>query len=389
MIAQGKIRPMDTAAPAALLGGLTPAAFMRRYWQRRPLLVRAAWPGAAPPAPRAQLLALAARDDVESRLVTRFDRRWQLAHGPFSRRALPPLSRRGWTLLLQGLDLHLDAARAMLETFRFVGDARLDDLMLSYATDGGGVGPHCDAYDVFLLQVHGRRRWRVGWVADPALVEGLPVKILRRFEPEQDWVLEPGDMLYLPPMWGHDGIAIGECMTCSVGFRAPRPTALARELLGQLADALPDRDEAPWHDRGAEAMADPGRIPPALRRLAGAALRRAIDSPGAIDRALGTMLTEPKPQVWFDPGLPLPHEPSALALDRRTRMMYDATRVFINGEVAACAGRDRRWLRRLADRRHLDAAAAAQLSVAARQLLSGWAEAGWLHALPAQEGETK
>ncbi len=380
---------MDIAAPAALLGGLTPAAFMRRYWQRRPLLVHAAWPRVAPPASRARLLALAASDDVESRLVTRFDQRWQLAHGPFSRRALPPLSRPGWTLLLQGLDLHLDAARAMLEAFRFVGDARLDDLMLSYATDGGGVGPHCDAYDVFLLQVHGRRRWRVGRVADPALVEGLPVKILRRFEPEHDWVLDPGDMLYLPPMWGHDGIAIGECMTCSAGFRAPRPSALTHELLGQLADALPDRDEAPWRDRDAEAMADPGRVPPALRRLAGAVLRRAIDAPGAIDRALGTMLTEPKPQVWFGAGQPLPREPSALVLDRRTRMMYDATRVFINGEVADCAGRDRRWLRRLADRRHLDAGASAQLGAAARQLLSGWAEAGWLHALPAEEGETK
>lgn len=371
---------MDIDAPTPLLGDLTPQGFMRRHWQRKPLLVRGAWPGVQPPLDRRALFDLAARDGVESRLVSRFDERWRLERGPFSRRALPPLSRPGWTLLVQGLDLHVDAAHAMLRPFRFAGDARLDDLMLSYATDGGGVGPHCDAYDVFLIQVYGRRRWRIGRVADMALIEGLPVKILRRFEPEFDWVLDPGDMLYLPPMWGHDGIAVGECMTCSVGFRTPRPTDMARELLGQIADDLPDADdEPPLRDRPAQALAAAARVPDALRAAAAKTVQRALEAPGAIDRAVGQWLTEPKPQVWFDRDRPLSDRRVALELDRRTRMMYDERHVFVNGEAYRSAGRDARLLRRLADGRGLPAGAAAGFSDEAWAQVSAWAEAGWLH----------
>ena len=188
---------MDLDEPLPLLGGLSPTQFMRRHWQKKPLLVRQALPGIGAPLPRAELFALAARDDVESRLVQRHATGWSLRHGPLPRRALPPLSRPAWTLLVQGLDLHLQAAHELLARFRFVPGARLDDLMLSYASDGGGVGPHLDSYDVFLLQVHGRRRWRVGRPADAAFVEGLPLKILRRFEPEHDWLLEPGDLLWI------------------------------------------------------------------------------------------------------------------------------------------------------------------------------------------------
>ena len=225
---------MDVATALPLLGGLTPASFMRRHWQKKPLLVRQAWPGVQPPLGRAALFGLAGRDDVESRLVQRKGARWHVRPGPLPRRALPAASMPGWTLLVQGLDLHLATAREMLSQFRFAPDARLDDLMMSWASDGGGVGPHLDSYDVFLLQVHGRRRWRVGRVADAAWQEGQPLKILQNFEPEHDWVLEPGDMLYLPPRWGHDGVAVGgDCMTCSVGFRAPAAVPLAAELLQQ------------------------------------------------------------------------------------------------------------------------------------------------------------
>ena len=187
----------DIASP--LLGGLSPAQFMRRHWQKKPLLVRQALPGITPPLPRARLFELAARDGVESRLVQQRDGVWSLRHGPLPRRALPPLARPHWTLLVQGLDLHEPAAHALLRRFGFVPDARLDDLMLSYASDGGGVGPHLDSYDVFLIQVHGQRRWRIARTRDHTLVEGVPLKILRHFAPEQEWLLQPGDMLYLPP----------------------------------------------------------------------------------------------------------------------------------------------------------------------------------------------
>ena len=149
---------MDVNAPLTLLGGLSPAAFMRRHWQKTPLLVRQAWRGVAPPVSRREMFQLAASEDVESRLVVRESARWRVRPGPLPPRALPPLARPGWTLLVQGLDLHRSAACDMLERFRFVPDARLDDLMLSWASPGGGVGPHTDSYDVFLLQVQGRRR---------------------------------------------------------------------------------------------------------------------------------------------------------------------------------------------------------------------------------------
>ena len=238
---------MDLQAPWALLGGLSPSTFMRRHWQKKPLLVRQAVPGVAPPLPRAALFDLAGSDDVESRLVARTGAQWQVRYGPLARRSLPPASRPGWTLLLQGLDLHLPWAHELLCRFRFIPDARLDDLMLSWASDGGGVGPHLDSYDVFLIQVHGRRRWRIGPVVDTSLVEGLPLKILADFQPAEEWVLEPGDMLYLPPRWGHDGIADGECMTASVGFRVPSAGGLARELLQRLAEGLED-DDALYRD---------------------------------------------------------------------------------------------------------------------------------------------
>ena len=375
---------MDVDRPLPLLGGLSPARFMRRHWQKKPLLVRQAWPDVQPPVGRSALFDLAGAEGVESRLLTRSDGSWRLRHGPFARRTLPPLKQPGWTLLVQGLDLHCQAAHEMLRPFRFVPEARLDDLMISYASDGGGVGPHLDSYDVFLLQVHGRRRWRIGPVADRSLLPGLPVRILANFQPTEEWLLEPGDMLYLPPLWGHDGIAEGECMTCSVGFRAATATTLAQELLHQLADDLEAPDagarERIYRDAGQPATDMPGRLPARLRQFAQAALQRALDDPRALDRALGVLMTEPKPQVWFDPGARLPAG-SGVVLDRRSRMAYDDHHVFLNGEAFDASGRDARLMHRLADQRLLEAADVDRLSPGACELLADWADAGWVRPL--------
>ncbi|MGH8821855.1 MAG: cupin domain-containing protein, partial [Rhodoferax sp.] len=227
---------MNITQPSTLLGALSPQQFMRRHWQKKPLMVRQAIPGFAALLDSAALFALAGNDDVESRLVVHGAKGWQMRSGPFARRALPSLKQPGWTLLVQGVDLQVDAAHELLQQFRFVPEARLDDLMVSYASDGGGVGPHFDSYDVFLLQAQGRRRWRIGRQQDLGLQEGVPLKILAHFVPEQEFVLEPGDMLYLPPRYAHDGVAVGECMTYSIGFRAPNRAELARELLQRLAE---------------------------------------------------------------------------------------------------------------------------------------------------------
>lgn len=373
---------METMQPLALLGGLSPQQFMRQHWQKEPLLVRQAIPGFKPLLSRPQLFALAADDGVEARLLTRFDGRWRLRHGPLARRALPPLRQADWTLLVQGVDLHSDSTHALLQRFRFVPDARLDDLMISFATDGGGVGPHFDSYDVFLLQASGRRRWRVGRQADLRLLPDLPVKILARFEPEQEWLLEPGDMLYLPPLWAHDGVAEGECMTYSVGFRRPTSDELAGELLSRLADGAADRlPDQPYTDPAQDAVATPGAIPEALRAFARHAVQQAVADPAALDRVLGEWLSEPKAHVWFDRTDDGRDEPPAavLALDRRTRMLHDAHGVYINGESLASRGTDLRLLRELADTRRLPVAARQRLSEGGRAALRQWIQAGWLH----------
>ncbi|MBF9266334.1 cupin domain-containing protein [Paracidovorax cattleyae] len=373
---------MDTHTPLALLGGITPAQFMRRHWQKKPLLVRQAIAPFTPPVGRAELFALAADETVESRLVQQKKDAWSLRHGPFLRRALPPLATPDWTLLVQGVDLHDDAVHALLQQFRFVPQARLDDLMISYATDGGGVGPHFDSYDVFLLQAHGRRRWRIGRQKDLALKDGIPLKILENFEPEQEFVLEPGDMLYLPPRWAHDGIAEGECMTYSIGFRSPSRTGLAQDLLTRLSDG-PDEEGALsphlYRDPAQGAADRPGEIPAALLDFARDALARALAEPLAVERALGESLTEPKPNVWFEPGDPEADVAQGVRLDRRTRMMYDAHHVFINGESYLAGGRDATLMRRLADQRELTARDLARAGEDALELLASWCDAGWVH----------
>jgi 50S ribosomal protein L16 3-hydroxylase len=393
---------MNLREPLALLGGLSPTAFMRDYWQKRPLLIRNALPLAADngaplaPVTPAQLFELASRDDVESRVViqepapakaktpkarakTPSLQGWQLKHGPFARRALPPLSQPGWTMLVQGVDLHVQAAHDLLQRFRFIADARVDDLMVSYASPGGGVGAHIDSYDVFLLQVHGHRRWRVGPADDASFVDGLPVRILERFEPTGEWVLGPGDMLYVPPRWGHDGVAEDECMTCSIGFRTPMGTELARELLQRVLDDVEaDPDEPHFRDPPRSATETPARMPAALDAFARKAVDRLLRDPAQLARALGEVMTEPKPEVWFDTGLER-GAGAGLRLDRRTRMMYDDRHVFINGESFNAAGRDARLMRELADARRLTAAQCDRLTAGAQAVVADWVAQGWAH----------
>lgn len=383
------VPPLDQ--PAVLLGGLSPSDFMQQHWQRAPLLVRQALPGVQPPLTRAELFKLAEGEEVESRLVTRrgrgADESWQLERGPLARRRLPPLKQPDWTVLVQGLEQHLPSAQAMLAQFRFIPQARLDDLMISWAAEGGGVGPHFDSYDVFLIQVQGQRRWRIGRMADARIRPDLPVKIIENFQPEQEWVLSPGDMLYLPPGWAHDGDAVdGECMTCSVGFRSPSQAELARETLLRLADAVEDDDAqegarpAVYADPGQTATAEPGRIPAGLVRFAADGLRRVLEEPGALERALGEYLSEPKPSVSFAFGDPLPAG-CGVVLDARSCLLYDEHHIFMNGDAWHAADADAQVLRRLADARQLDAVEMAAVSDVVRALLEQWCDDGWVHPL--------
>lgn len=377
---------MDPTLATPLLGGLAPTAFMRRHWQKKPLLIRAAEPEAGRVVTRSALFELAGREQVESRLVRRGGRAgWTLREGPFARRSLPTLGEPGWTLLVQGVDLHLPAARDLLARFRFLPDARLDDLMVSYASDGGGVGPHVDSYDVFLLQLQGGRRWQVAAPGDSRLQTGLPLKILAGFRAEHEWLLAPGDMLYVPPGWGHDGVAEGECLTASIGFRAPARDEFGRDILQKALDGEDPEQRGPlYRDPRQPATDEPARIPAALHAFGAQAVQRLLGDRAALDCAVGEVLSEPKPGVCFDPPADAPVRGSAkgLCLDRRTRMLYDERFVFINGESFRATGRDARLMRMLADRRRLGAREVGLLSAGARELLGSWQAAGWLHDEP-------
>lgn len=381
--------PSAVDTPLTLLGGLTAQQFMKKHWQKKPLLVRGAIPGFKPLLTRPQLVDLSVREDVESRLIVQTlaqaagkpkkkaaDPGWTLGHGPFKKGAFPPVDQPGWTLLVQGVDLHNDALHELLNRFRFVPDVRLDDLMISWASDGGGVGPHFDSYDVFLLQASGKRHWRIGRQKDLSLQPDVPLKILTNFVPEEEHVLQAGDMLYLPPRWAHDGIAVGEgCMTYSMGFRVPQRASLASELVLRMTDAF--EDATLYKDASQPATDTPALIPDTLQAFAQDALQRLMSDRGSLACALGEVMTDPKPKVWFD-------EPEAdwsgapLRLDRRTRMLYDEQHIYINGDSFRAGGADARLMRRLADRRVLGAADLARASAAARELLADWHSAGWV-----------
>jgi len=279
---------------ANLFGGLDSRQFLDAYWQKKPLLVRGAFPGIAAPLSRGELLDLACASRVDSRLIRApgAGRGWSVERGPLTRAACDRLPAQGWTILIQEADRHVPACRALLERFRFVPNWRIDDVMVSFAADGGGVGPHVDRYDVFLLQASGRRRWRVGasTPGDTPLVPGIELSILAEFQTSAEWLLEPGDMLYLPPGVAHEGTAVGDCMTCSVGFRVPDPRELCASFLTQLGP----------HEFDAIRYEDPGLQPPShLGEIAAAARRtlrnaaRGLFEQRSFDDWVGRYVTRP------------------------------------------------------------------------------------------------
>ncbi len=380
--------------PLQLLGGISPAEFMRKYWQKKPCIIRNAISNFKPLLSRQELFALSQNQDVESRLIVSNGDKWSLAHGPMTAKQIPSIKKPNWTLLVQGVDLHDSAVNELKNRFRFAPDARLDDLMISYATDGGGVGPHFDSYDVFLLQAHGTRRWRIGKQKDGTLQANVPLRILSNFKPELTFDLEPGDMLYLPPRYAHDGVAIGECMTYSIGFKVPKQVDLGRELLLRYADAvdeenLPDEEltkpvklkpEVLYRDADQEATPNPALIPNALHEFAQQAIAKAMADPDALARHLGEHLSEPKSNVWFDApeGAVKLSRKRGVKLALQSQMMFDARHIFLNGESWRAAGKDAKLMQKLANQRFLDARDMAMASDAAQALLQDWLEQGWL-----------
>ncbi|SFA91853.1 cupin domain-containing protein [Pseudomonas sp. NFPP24] len=252
---------MNPDIPLQLLGGMTAREFLRDYWQKKPLLIRQAIPDFESPIDADELAGLALEEEVESRLVIEHgERPWELRRGPFAEDAFSTLPEREWTLLVQAVDQFVPEVAELLEQFRFLPSWRIDDVMISFAAPGGSVGPHFDNYDVFLLQAQGKRNWKIGQMcsSESALLQHADLRILAEFEESAEWVLEPGDMLYLPPRLAHFGIAEDDCMTYSVGFRAPS----ASEVLTHFTDFLSQylTDEERYTDADAQPVSDPHQI---------------------------------------------------------------------------------------------------------------------------------
>ncbi len=365
-----------------LLGGMTPQNFLRDYWQKKPLLVRQAIPGFRGVVTLPTLMSLAADRDVESRLVTQQQGKWQMARGPFLRPQWKRLPKTNWTVLVQDLNHFVAAGRDLLQHFSFIPYARLDDLMVSYAAPGGGVGPHFDSYDVFLLQGEGQRRWRISAQRDLTLAPNAALKILKNFKAEQEWTLGPGDLLYLPPNIAHEGVARSECTTYSIGFRAPSAQELAFNFLNFQQDEL--KLAGMYSDPDLRAQAHPAEIGNAMVRQTARMLRQLTWDNDTCARFLGNYLTEPKPHVYFTP----PEESMTLAQFRRelrargialnlkSRILSHKKWVFINGECIVKPPGAPEVLRELCDRWMI--APDVAVDQASLRILHEWRDNGYL-----------
>jgi 50S ribosomal protein L16 3-hydroxylase len=307
---------MHAAEASGPLGGLTPREFLKQYWQKQPLLIRGAFPNPELPLYAEELAGLACEEGVESRLVvqTRKAPGWKLSHGPFLHKDFKRLPKSHWTLLVQDVDKYVPAVAKLLEPFSFIPGWRIDDVMVSYAADGGSVGPHVDAYDVFLLQMEGMRRWHISRAPQREMIApGLELKQVQPFQPEESWLLMPGDMLYLPPGVAHHGVAFGECMTYSIGFRAPSQSEMLADFAGLLmqgADA-----GARYSDPDLVPAANAGEISLEARARARQMLRaRLKPSDDAMDIWFGCFMTEPKP--WLKPVPPARRSSASKLKDR-------------------------------------------------------------------------
>lgn len=366
------------------LGGLTAQEFLDKYWQKKPLLIRQAFPGFGGALTPDELAGLACEEDVQSRLVLEQRGKWKLENGPFDVARFSTLPKKDWSLLVQGVNHFLPEGEALLRQFDFIPTARLDDLMVSFAPDGGGVGPHFDSYDVFLLQGHGQRLWRISEQKDMALVEGAPLRILKHFDTMQEWLLEPGDMLYLPPRYAHWGIAVGECMTWSIGFRAPSSQELGTQFLSYLQEQV--CLDGIYADPDLELQEHPAEISMRMVAKVESMLQSIKWDKTDIASFLGEYLTEPKPHIVFDPPRRMTKQKfqdqlakTGLRLDLKSQMLMHGSKVFINGESVEVEQATLPLLRKLADDRALPAIRAVEASMAqVIELLWLWHSAGYL-----------
>ena len=346
--------------PLQLLGNLKPSEFLRDYWQKKPLLIRGAMPNFIGLLTPNELAGLACEDDVQARIIQHKNKKWGVKNGPFDDADFTKLPERDWTLLVQSVNHHLPGAASLLALFNFIPHARLDDLMVSYAPDGGGVGAHFDSYDVFLLQGSGKRKWQISAQTDLSL-EDAPIKILKNFKVEQEWVLEAGDMLYLPPHIAHLGMAEGDdCMTYSIGFRAPKTQELQHEFLSYLQDNI--TAEGLYADADLTLQNHPAEISDNMVQKVSKMLQKITWNNNNVADFLGKYLTEPKPEVVFEPNRKISLNEftkkmaqKSLQLDLKSQLLFFADHFYLNGEKLSVPSTLLAEMRTLADKKVLQA----------------------------------
>ncbi|WP_373975027.1 cupin domain-containing protein [Chitinibacter sp. SCUT-21] len=374
-----------TPFDVALLGNLSPEQFLAEYWQKKPLLIRQAWTHFPELIDFARLSEFAQRDDVESRLIEFNNGRWKLEHGPFSVNRLNRLPETDWTILVSNVNHLVPHIADFLYQFSFLPYTRLDDVMISYAPPGGTVGPHYDSYDVFLLQVGGQKRWQISSDDASGFIEDAPIRVLKDFNPEQEWVLEHGDMLYLPPKYAHYGVALTPGMTYSVGFRAPKTQEMATKFLEFLQDEI--CLEGMYSDPNAKATSNPAKIDNAFVAQISDMLKQVQWNDDTVRQFIGRYFSEPKPHVFFDrTSEPLDFDDFAEAistrgieLDLKSQMLYSETQLYINGEEVEfdeASDEDLAHLHTLANTRALPAG---EYSDELVDLLYSYHEYGYLH----------
>jgi 50S ribosomal protein L16 3-hydroxylase len=338
-------------------GSISVAEFLAQFWQQKPLLLRRFVDPGSVDTGLETLLSFAQQDDISSRLIRVRNQDWSMQEGPFD--ALPSLRTKQWTILLQGMDRGLDQAYALRLAFGFLPHARIDDVMISVASAGGGVGAHLDEYDVFLVQGHGQRRWRWGYQSNHHFQANKPLKLLEHFEPQFEAVLEPGDCLYLPPRWAHEGVALSPCSTWSVGFRAPSRQEFLQFFLLEAAESVAGANPR-YQDMRQAMTKQAGRIPVALAEQLKQWAMSFRSEQQLVEQALGRFLSEPAANAWFEsPAKSLSRLQwlkkaltHGLALHPASRMVYDTKSVWLNGEKLA---RPCPLLRQLADQRYINA----------------------------------
>lgn len=354
-----------------LLNNLTPAQFLAEYWQKKPLLIRQAIPNFNSFLSPDKLVSLAMDDDAEARLIINKNGKWQVQSNPldesdFGKLPKTTTSKLFWTILVQNVNHHFPQATDLLQQFSFIPHTRLDDLMISYAPKGSGIGAHVDSYDVFLLQGAGKRKWQISSQKDLSLVENAPLKLLKNFVPEQEWVLEAGDMLYLPPHIAHCGISESDdCMTYSIGFRTPSYQELAHEFLSYLQDNVAQNTKLAgmYSDPNLTVQKHPGEISADLQANIHKALTGITWDNDDIADFLGHYLSEPKAHIYFD----APDEITLVAftkkfakqvlhLDLKSQCLFNQNDLsnnsfYLNGETLAVPAHLNDCMRELANKR--------------------------------------